>query len=656
MSEEYRRKYLNELAVRYPTRNAVYDKIVRLNAILNLPKGTEHFISDIHGEYEALSHIMKNASGVIKRKAEGLFSDELTSEQISELCTTIYYPEEKLTELKRREDDGFFADLLPRLVLLCRTVSSKYTRARVRERLLRSAGEFADIICELINSDADPNKCEYYKSIYKTIIRVGARDGFISAVCSAIKELVVDRLHVVGDIFDRGARADIVMDELMRLLSIDIQWGNHDALWMGAAAGSQACVAAVLNNSITYRNLDVIEVGYGISLRPLAQFAAEIYSEDELSAYMPKGNSDGDMLKSDDDRLIAMMHKAISVIQFKLEGQIIARNPEFNMDDRRLLHRIDFERGVVEIKGRIYKMRDTHFPTINEKDPYSLSEGEDEVINYLACAFMRSERLARHIGFIYERGGAYKVHNGNLLFHGCIPMTDDGELMPLAAAGGRRGRELMDFCDRVARQGYFAKEASREREQGRDFLWFLWCGKDSPLCGRKRITTFERLLIEQKEAWVEPRNGYYLGWNDNEIASRILSEFSLDGAHSHIINGHIPINKGEDPIKAGGRIIVIDGGFCSAYYSRTGIGGYTLIYNADGMRISAHEPFSGKENAINTNADIVSDTIVFEKAGRKIRIRETDDGKIIRDKIADLLDLLHEYESGEIKERELEIH
>ena len=645
------RKYLLELARKYPNRDSVSSEIINLNAILNLPKGTEHFISDIHGEHEAFSHIRRNASGVIRRKVDACFESVLPSEERAELATLIYYPEEKLDKIRESGADmeDFYAHTLPRLIDVCRLVSVKYTRSKVRKILAKVSGGYDYIITELLNNDYDlKNKGEYYTNIYKTIIRTGAAERFIVAVASAIKSLVIDHLHIVGDIFDRGARADIVLDELMRENSIDIQWGNHDVLWMGAAAGSRTCIATVLNNSITYKNLDVIEIGYGISLRPLSLFAEEVYKDADVKSYMPKGNSGGDLLRHDDEILIAKMHKAISVIQFKLEGQTILRNPLFHMEDRLLLERISD--GTVLIGDKRYPLRDGYFPTVNKDSPYELTTRELEVMAYLKSAFMRSEKLQRHAAFLFEKGEMYTVFNRNLLFHGCIPLDDNGDFLALDAAEGKRGRELMDYCDRMARQGYFSKEGSPEKRRGKDFLWFLWCGKDSPLCARKKIATFERLLIDYKSTHEEPRNAYYLSWDDERIAKKILSEFSLDGTHSHIINGHIPVNKGEEPIKAGGRLIVIDGGFCRAFLSKTGIGGYTLIYNADGMRISAHEPFTGKENAVDNNADIISDTVIFEQVADKIRVRETDFGAVIRDKITDLMVLLRQYESGEMKE------
>ena len=647
-------KYFLELASRYPDRSSVASEIVGLNAILNLPKGTEHFISDIHGEHEALSHILRCASGVVRRKVETLFSDVMNEGEISEFSTLIYYPEEKLDILSREGVLSYewYYTALERLTRLCRLVAAKYTRAKVRERIKRRGAGYEDIIDELISADeADSTKEEYYKSIYKTVARSGFAKEVIVALSTAIRALTVDRLHIVGDIFDRGARADMVLDELMTYDSVDIQWGNHDALWMGAVAGSAACVAAVLNNSIAYRNLDVIESGYGISLRPLARFAERVYGEDSLEAYMPKGSSGGDALFHDDEKLIAKMHKAISVMQFKLEGAVILRNSDFDMNERLLLDKMDPGRGRITVEGKEYALRDCHFPTLKSDAPYELNEGEREVMEYLTMSFMRSEKLRRHISFLYEKGGMYKIFNRNLLFHGCIPLDEDGSLLKLRVAGGLSGRALMDYADKWARLGYFAKEGSAERARGRDFLWFLWCGKDSPLCARKKITTFERLLIEDKRTHTEPRNAYYRSWDDGKIADMILKEFSLSGPRRHIINGHIPVSRGDAPIKGEGKLIVIDGGFCRAYHDLTGIAGYTLIYNADGMRISAHEPFSDRESAIKYNRDILSETVIFEQARDKIRIRECDEGEDIRDKISDLMMLMSKYESGEIKEK-----
>ncbi len=639
-----------ELSRQFPTRKAVAGEIIRLNALLNLPKGTEHFLSDLHGEWEAFSHIRRNASGVIRHKINALFGNEMSEGEQAELASLVYYPEEKLEGAREREENTaeWYRENIVRLLEICRLVGSKYTRATVREHLCEKAGEFAYIIEELIADGDDEKKAIYCESIIKTAIRIGAADDVIISLAAAIKSLVIDHLHIVGDIFDRGARADLILDELMRERSIDIQWGNHDVLWMGAAAGSRLCIATVLNNSITYKNLDVLEIGYGISLRPLALFAEEVYGESDISAFLPKGESGGNFYGGGDDSLVARMHKAISIIQFKLEGQAIKRNPSFNMESRLLLEKINKKRGTVTVDGKEYALRDKSFPTLL-RDPYELTDGEREVMAYLKVAFMRSEKLSRQVRFLFERGGMYKIYNNNLLYHGCIPMTDEGELQALDAAGGRCGRELMDYCEKMARSGFFAKEGSAERQAGKDFLWFLWCGKDSPLCARKKIATFERLLIEDKDSWVEPKNAYYKSWDNKEIAVKILAEFGLSPIGSHIINGHIPVNKGENPLKASGKIVVIDGGFCKAYHGATGIGGYTLIYNADGLRLLAHEPFTSKTDAIKNNADIISATTIFESKADRLRIRETDRGNEIRERIADLMILMKEYESGNAK-------
>ncbi len=649
-------KYLVELSKSYPTGSKVLSEIINLNAILNLPKGTEHFMSDIHGEHEAYSHIRRNASGVIRRKIDALFSDRLTSTERAELATLVYYPEEKLDEIRERtkDIDGWYKPTLERLILLCKEVSSKYTRSKVRTCLKRVALGYDYIIDELLNNGNDKkNRDRYYKSIIDTVIKTSAAEAMIAALSAAIKSLVIDHLHIVGDVFDRGARADLIVDELMKEASIDIQWGNHDVLWMGAAAGSRTCIATVLNNSITYKNLDVIEIGYGISLRPLALFAEEQYKTSDVSHFMPKGDDEGDFLKQDDDVLIAKMHKAISIIQFKLEGQTILRNPKFGMKGRLLLDKIDRKTKTVMIEGKSFALCDADFPTVSESEPYRLTDDEARVMSYLKNSFLRSEKLQRHAAFFFEKGEMYTIFNKNLLFHGCIPLDENGEFIKFGFAGGLSGKAFMDYCDWMARQGYFARSNSRERQMGKDFLWFLWCGKNSPLCAREKITTFERLFVEDKSTWEEPKNSYYNSWNDEKIADKILGEFSLTESGSHIINGHIPIKPrlGEAPLKAGGKLIVIDGGFCRAYRNTTGIGGYTLIYNAEGMRISAHEPFLGKAAAIEKNTDIISDTVVFEHTEKKILVGDTDDGEKLRRRIEDLNMLLSAYEKGKIKER-----
>lgn len=645
------KKYLLKLAEQFPTKDAATAEIIRLNALLNLPKGTEHFMSDIHGEWEAFSHIRRNASGVIRNKVNDLFKEDLSENERAELASLIYYPEEKLDAAKARENDIFawYSATITRLIKVCRLVGSKYTREYVREHMHREAADYSYIIEELLSDSENSKKSLYCESIIKTSIRIGAAEQVITALCRTIKSLIIDHLHIVGDIFDRGPRADMVLDELMAESSIDIQWGNHDALWMGAAAGSRTCIATVLNNSITYKNIDVIEIGYGISLRPLALFAEEVYANSDVSAFMPKGESGGNFLGGADDMLVARMHKAISIIQFKLEGQTILRNPNFLMNDRLILGQIDKETQTVKIGRKKYDLRDSDFPTLDSNNPYKLTDNEHRIMDYLRVAFMRSEKLNRQIKFIYEKGGMYKVYNNNLLYHGCIPMDDNGSFLPLPAAENRKGKALMDYCEKMARIGYFAKDGTTERQAGKDFLWFLWCGKDSPLCARKKIATFERLLISDKGSWIEPKNAYYKSWDNEDIAIMILEEFGLNTPASHIINGHLPVHKGENPRKANGRILVIDGGFCKAYHNSTGIGGYTLIYNADGMRLQAHQPFFDRADAIKNNADILSQTVIFEHKSDKMRIRETDLGTEIREKIADLMMLVDEYESGRIK-------
>ena len=645
------RKYLLELGKSFSTRGAIESEIIKLSAILNLPKGTEHFLSDIHGEHEAFLHIRRNASGSIRRKVDILFGDIMSEGERAELSTLIYYPEEKLEELREagRLSDEWYAITIQRLIEVCRAVSAKYTRWKVGTRLQSVAGGYEHIIDELLNSDnEEKHKANYYENIIKTIIRLDAAERFISALAASIKKLVVEHLHIVGDIFDRGPRADIIMDELEREESLDIQWGNHDVLWMSAASGSRTAIATVINNSMTYKNLDVIEIGYGISLRPLALFASEVYRDSDVSIFMPKGNFGGDAFGGDDDLLIARMHKAISIIQHKLEGQVIGRHPEFHMEDRLLLDKIDLAAGTVRIGDKDYALRDRDFPTLDTKNPYKLTEGEAEVMKYLKHAFMRSEKLERHVKLLFRKGGMFTVYNRNLLFHGCIPLNDDGSFMALDAFGGKSGRALMEAADKAARRGYFAKEGSAERQMGKDILWFLWCGKDSPLCARKKIATFERQYIADESTWVEPKNKYYDSWNNKKIAEKILREFGIGGIGSHIINGHIPVKtkKGEAPLKASGKLIVIDGGFCKAYHSQTGISGYTLIYGSDGMRLCAHGSFNGYREAVRNNADIISETVIFEQQSDKIRIRDTDLGIEIRDKITDLMILLSEYEGG----------
>ncbi|MEG1879080.1 MAG: fructose-1,6-bisphosphatase [Pseudoflavonifractor sp.] len=646
-------RYLQMLSRQYPTVQAASSEIVNLRAILNLPKGTEHFISDIHGEYEAFLHILNSASGVVREKLDDLFSASVSKADRDQLATLIYYPTEKLEEIARSGEDmeEWYRITLHRLIDVCRLVTSKYTRSKVRKALPK---EYAYIIDELLNTNYDfHNKRDYYENIISTIIDIDRAGDFIVAVCNLIKRMVADHLHIVGDVFDRGPRADIIMDSLMAHHSVDIQWGNHDVLWMGAATGSRTLVATVLSNSIHYNNLEVIETGYGISLRPLALFANEIYRDTDCSCFAAKLTDDSVKYNDKDIRRAAQMHKAITVILFKLEGQKILRNPGFGMNDRLLLDKIDYETKTVVVDGKTYDLADIDFPTVDRDHPYDLSPEEDEVMDALTASFQHSEKLQRHVRYLYSKGGLYMVCNGNLLLHGCVPLDENGEMMNFAIGSKPlHGRAFLDHAETVARQGYYAKPNSAERQFGMDFLWFLWAGRNSPLFGRDRMTTFERRLIKDESAWVEEKNAYYTYYNDPAVCDRLMAEFGLSGPHCHIINGHVPVKskKGESPVKGGGKLIVIDGGFCRAYQPTTGIAGYTLIFNSDCLRIISHKPFDGKENAIHENRDIASSSKVIERMDSTIKISETDIGSELQRQVDDLKALLRAYKMGAVNE------
>lgn len=645
--------YLKLLSNQYPTISSASTEVINLQAILDLPKGTEHFMSDLHGEADAFLHICNNASGVIREKVDILYEGLLSTEERASFSTLIYYPEEKLKEFAENDllNDKWYKITLDRLINVCRMVSTKYTRSKVRKTLPK---DFAYIIEELIHTNfKEPNKKEYYNNILQAVIDIGRADAFIIAICASIKKLVIDKFHIVGDIYDRGPRADIVMDTLMKQKSVDIQWGNHDILWMAAASGSRTCIAIVLNNSITYNNLEFIETGYGISLRPLATFANEQYGDNDVSIFMPRV-SDKNNYKPKDLQLVARMHKAIAIIQFKLEGHIIKLNPEFGMSERLLLDKINYEKGTIVLNGVEHKLRDSCFPTIDPADPYKLSDDELDVIDKLKFAFLNSEKLQKHIKFLYTNGSIYKCHNSNLLFHGCIPMNDDGSFTEFTLGGKKlSGKKFMDYADLIARQGFYAKPRSKEKTFGKNFLWFLWCGKDSPVFGKKRMTTFERLFIKDESTWKEAKNAYYKYYDTEETCLRILEEFQPNGKYSHIINGHIPVKfkDGESPLKANGRLIVIDGGFCRAYQKTTGIAGYTLIYNSYGLRISSHAPFNGRADAIKNNRDILTQANVCDKVTNRIKVAETDDGTTIKKQILNLKKLLFAYHEGIIEER-----
>ena len=647
-------RYLRLLARQYPTVQAASTEIINLQAILNLPKGTEHFISDIHGEYEAFNHILNSCSGVVKEKLDELFGTSLPRSERDELSTLIYYPEEKLALIAKQTSDlnEWYRITLHRLIEVCRWVSSKYTRSKVRKALPK---DYAYIIDELLHTHYDEaDKRDYYENIINTIIDIDQAPSFIEAVCEVIKRMAVDHLHIVGDIFDRGPRADVVMDALLNYHSVDIQWGNHDILWMGAASGSRTLVATVLANSIHYNNLDVIETGYGISLRPLSIFANEVYKDCDTHRFAVKlTGPDADQYSEKDKLLSARMHKAITIILFKLEGQKLVRCPEFNMSDRLLLDKIDYDTKSITISGVTYPLEDCDFPTVDPADPYALTPEESQVIDQLTASFQRSEKLQQHIRFLYSKGGLYKVFNGNLLFHGCIPMAEDGSFLKFTIGGKERsGREFLDYAEKTARKAYYDKPGSPERQFGMDFLWWLWAGRNSPIFGRDRMTTFERRLIKDEGAWTEPKNCYYTLYNDPEVCERILKEFGLEGPHCHIINGHIPVKakKGESPIKGGGRLIVIDGGFCKAYQPTSGIAGYTLIYNSHNIRIVSHQPFSGRQDALVNDHDLANHTLGFEHMDARVKIAETDIGKKLQAQANDLRRLLEAYRAGAVTE------
>lgn len=648
-------RYLDLLAKQYPDVSSASTEIINLQAILNLPKSTEHFISDIHGEYESFTHMLKNASGVIKRKIDDIFGNSLRESEKCNLATLVYYPEQKLELIRRTEEnlDDWYKITLYRLIELCRVVSSKYTRSRVRKSLPK---DFDYIIEELLHEqDGKINKHEYYNGIINTIIDLDRSAEFIIAISKVIQKLAVDRLHIIGDIYDRGPGAEIIMEALMKHHSIDIQWGNHDILWMGAACGSEACISNVLRISLRYANLNTIEDGYGINLLPLATFAMEVYENDSCKGFTPKTIQKE--LTERDLNLLSKMHKAISIIQFKLEGQIIKNRPEFLMDDRLLLEKIDYEKGTIDIYGKTYTLNDKNFPTIDPKDPYKLTSQEKCLIAKLKRSFVHSEKFQKHIRFLYSKGGMYLVYNSNLLYHSCIPLNEDGSFKEVGIGDKKyKGKALLDKFDTLAREAYFFKSDSKQKLFAMDMMWYLWCGPDSPEFGKHKMTTFERYFINDKVTHKEDRNPYYKYRDNINLCNNIFKEFDLDPAISHIINGHIPVKtkEGESPIKANGRLLVIDGGFCRAYQPQTGIAGYTLIYNSYGLLLTSHEPFESIRKAIEEEQDILSSTIILEHALTRKRVADTDIGKELKKQIKDLEMLLVAYRKGLIKENKWE--
>ena len=644
-------KYLKILSKQYPSISSASAEIINLEAVLSLPKGTEHFLSDLHGEYEPFVHVLKNGSGVIKRKIEELFSSTIRESEKKTLATLVYYPEQKLALIEKEEDniDDFYRIYIYRLVELCRYASSKYTRSKVRKLLPE---DFKYIIEEFLNEHVEQvHKQNYYKSIVDTIISIDRAKEFIIAISKVIQKLVVDRLHIVGDIYDRGPRPDVVLDTLMDYHSVDIQWGNHDILWMGAASGEKTCIANALRISARYSNLDIIEDIYGINLLPLATFALEQYKSDPCNCFMPKGSAGETSTK--EKTLIAKMHKAISIIQFKLEGEVIKRRPEFEMDHRLLLDKINYEEGTINLKGNIYKLKDTNFPTIDPKNPYKLTKEEEIVIDKLVSSFKNSEKLQKHVSFLFSKGSIYLVSNGNLLIHGCVPLNEDKSFMKMKLQGQEySGRELMDKMETLVREGYLFKDKTNQKQYGMDIMWYLWTGKCSSLFGKDDMTTFERYFIAEKETHKENKNPYFTLREDEDVCNKIFKEFELDTNESHIINGHVPVESknGESPIKANGRIIAIDGGFSRAYQKKTGIAGYTLIYNSQSLQLVSHDPFTSTEEAIVNESDILSTTMLVEHKLSRKTVKDTDAGKKLLDEVDDLKLLLTAYKKGIIKE------
>ena len=647
--------YLQLLSASFPTIAAAATEIINLEAILNLPKGTEHFLADLHGESQAFQHVLKNASGNIRRKVSELFKGDIREAERRELCTLIYYPEEKLELIKAADEDidDWYHITIHRLVAVCRDVSSKYTRSKVRKSLPE---EFAYIIEELLHERTDDiDKAAYVSVIVDSIISTGRADDFIIAICNVIQRLSIDQLHILGDIYDRGAGAHIILDTLRQYHSWDIQWGNHDMLWMGAAAGNNACICNVLRLSLRYANLATLEEGYGINLVPLATFAMDTYGDDPCNEFMPRLLT-GNTLDEKTMRLTAQMHKAISIIQFKKEAQIFHRRPEWHMEGRCLLEHIDYERGVCTIDGTEYEMSSCHFPTIDPQHPEELTPEEYQLMEKLHHSFRVCEKLQKHVKMLLSHGCMYSICNQNLLFHASCPLNEDGSLKEVELYKGERysGHELMHNIGMMVRAA-FENDTDRElRLYARDYFLYLWCGVDSPLFDKSKMATFERYFLTDKTTYKE-KKGFYFQLRDNEqVCDRILDAFGVTGDNRHIINGHVPVHasKGENPIKANGKLMVIDGGFSEAYHNETGIAGYTLVYHSRGFQLVQHEPFMSAQDAIQRGLDIKSTTQLVELSAHRMLVADTDKGSELRSQIADLRELLYAYRHGILKEKD----
>lgn len=648
--EKLELKYLQCLAELYPSIAKASTEIINLQSILNLPKATEHFLTDIHGEYEAFSHVLKNGSGAVRRKINEVFGHTLDEREKKSLATLIYYPKEKMEVVKKSREnmEDWYMITLYRLIEVCKRVASKYTRSKVRKALPE---DFAYVIEELITEKPDlVDKEAYYDEIVHTIIEIGRAEVFIIALSELIQRLVVDHLHILGDIYDRGPGPQHIMDKLTSYHSLDIQWGNHDILWMGAAVGQRSCIATVIRICARYGNLDILEDGYGINLLPLATFALATYKNDPCECFKIKGT---DVYNPAETELNMKMHKAISIIQFKLEGQLLTRRKEYKMSDRRLLDKIDYEAGTMELDGKTYALIDKNFPTIDPKKPFELTEEETAIMERLVTAFTDCEKLQQHMMLLLNKGGLYKTFNGNLLYHGCVPLNDDGSLMTVEIYGKKyKGKALYDVLDTYVRKAFFALNPV-EREKGKDILWYIWSGPGSPLFGKSKMATLERYFLKEPETHKEVKNAYYGMLENDTVVNSILQEFGLDPEHGHIINGHVPVHhmSGESPVKCNGKLLVIDGGFSKAYQKETGIAGYTLIFNSFGLILAAHEPFTSAENAIAQETDIVSDSILVKRVAKRMVVGDTDNGKALQERIDELKQLLDAYRSGLIKEK-----
>ncbi len=654
MSEEnIEHKLLISLSKRFPTIASASTEIINLQSILSLPKGTEHFLTDIHGEYEQFNHVLKNGSGSVRRKIDEEFGNTLSAKDKKALATLIYYPAEKLEIVQQEEEniEDWYKIMLHRLVAITKRVASKYTRSKVRKAL---PADFAYVIEELITEKVEVQDKEgYYNAIISTIIKLGRAPEFIVALGNLIQRLVVDHLHIVGDIYDRGPGPHIILDTLMKYHSVDIQWGNHDIVWMNAAAGHWASIATVIRMSARYGNLDTLEEGYGINLIPLVTFAMETYKDTDCNCFRIKYNTD---YNTKDLNMDTLMHKAVFIIQLKLEGQMIMRRPEFNMNDRLLLDKINYELKTVTAYGKEYQMKDVDFPTVDRNDPYRLSGPEAEVMERLELSFRKSEKLQRHVRFLYAKGSMYRTFNSNLLYHGCVPMDEEGNFSGMCIDGKEyAGRALYDVLETYARKGFYSGSNLDEKRKGQDYTWYIWAGPLSPVFGKDKMATFERYFIEDKSSHEEKKNPYYELRDNAAILDRILTEFGLDADNSHIINGHVPVElmKGESPVLCGGKLLIIDGGFSKAYQSKTGIAGYTLISNSHGLRLVQHEPFTSTEDAIRNETDIVSDSEIIESKQNRQLVADTDTGEDIREQISELEKLLKAYEDGSIIEKDV---